>query len=194
MRAPNLGAALRFAVIFGLLIVPWRGWNEAYAHYFQALGQIAFNLPGETRRLVIFGPASGKKPGLDTSLTLANPALLDSTGRGLVETTELDARAIGWVPTALTGALVLATPIPWPRRLGALAGGLVLIHLFILFTLQTWIWNNSAGLSLLTLSHFWQRAVWELNYALMTQIGASFTVPVLIWVLVTFRRQDARTD
>ena len=75
--------------------------------------------------------------------------------------------------------------------MAALAGGLVLIHLFILFTVQAWIWNNSSGVSLLSLSAFWQNAADELNYALMNQIGASFSVPVVIWVLVTFRRQDA---
>ena len=94
------------------------------------------------------------------------------------------------MPTALTAALVLATPISWRRRLIALAGGLVLIHLFILVSLQSWIWNNSTGVSLLALSSFWQQAADDLNYTLMNQLGVSFSVPVIIWVLVTFRRQD----
>ncbi len=62
----------------------------------------------------------------------------------------------------------------------------MLIHLFIYFTLQTWIWNNSPDLSLMTLSSFWRNVTEELNYALMTQLGASFSVPVLIWILVVF--------
>ena len=73
---------------------------------------------------------------------------------------------------------------------GALAGGLVLIQLFIFFSLQAWVWNNSADLSLLTLSSFEQRVIDELDYALMNQLGISFTVPVVIWAIVTFRRQD----
>ena len=162
-RGPAMGFLLRFVAIFGLLIVPWPGWNQAYSHYFQSLGQMVFNPSGETRRMVVFAPASGKIPGMDTRLTLENAELADSTGKGLVEATELDSRSIGWVPTALTAALVLATPIPWRRRLIALAGGLVLIHLFIFFTLQSWIWNNSVDLSLLTLSSFGQRVVGELN-------------------------------
>jgi hypothetical protein len=189
-RGPGLGFLLRFVAIFGLLIAPWPGLNQAYSRYFQSLGQMVFNPAGETQRMVIFSPASGRIPGMDTRMVLENAALADSTGRGLVESTEIDSRSIGWVPTALTVALVLATPIPWRRRLVALAGGLVLIHLFIFFTLQSWIWNNSTDLSLLALSGFAQRVVGELNYALMNQLGVSFSVPVIIWILVTFRRQD----
>ena len=181
---------LRFLVIFGLLIVPWPGLNQAYSQYFQSLGQMVFNPAGETKRMVVFSPASGKIPGMDTRLALENAGLADASGRGPVRSTEIDARSIGWVPTALTMALVLATPIPWTRRLLALAGGVVLIHLFIFFTLQAWIWNYSPDVSLLTLSQWQQRVVGELNYALMNQLGISFTVPVVIWTLVTFRRQD----
>jgi hypothetical protein len=103
----------------------------------------------------------------------------------------LDTRSIGWVPTALTMALILATPIPWRRRGAALAGGLVLVHCFILFSLQAWIWDNSSDVSLMRLSGFWQEVAGELDYALINQLGASFSVPVVIWILVTFRRQDA---
>ncbi len=189
-RGPAMRFLLWFLLIFGVLIAPWPGLNQAYSRYFQSLGQMAFNPSGESRRMVVFSPASGKIPGLDTRLTLENTELADASGQGRVERTEIDTRSIGWVPTALTVALVLATPIPWTRRLMALAGGLALIHLFIFFSLQAWVWNNSAGLSLLTLSSFEQRVVDELNYALMNQLGISFTVPVLIWTLVTFRRQD----
>jgi hypothetical protein len=191
-RIPMLGFLLRFAVIFGILILPWPGWNRAYAQYFQSLGQMVFNSTSETPRRVLFGPASGKIPGMDTRLRLENLALADSTGKGPVKQTEIDTRSIGWVPTALTLALILATPIPWKRRLAACAGGLVLIHLFLFFTLQAWIWNNSVELSLLTLSAFWQRVVGELDYELMDQLGVSFTIPLVIWIIVTFRRQDAR--
>ncbi len=187
-RRVALGFLLRFAVVFGLLIAPWPGWNKAYSQFFQAFGGMVFS--GDGPREVKFAPYTDGKSPLDTQVTLINRALTDNTGHAQGRQTELDTRSIGWVPTALTTALVVATPIAWPRRLTALAGALVLIHLFILFTLQAWIWDNSADLSLVTLSDFARRVVGELDYALVTQLGASFTVPVLIWVLVTFRRQD----
>ena len=189
-RGPGLGFLLRFVVIFGVLIVPWPGWNHVYSHYFQSLGQIAFNRPGAMPRMVVFAPATDNAAWIDTTMTLENAALADSSGNGPAKMAKIDSRSIGWVPTALTIALVLATPISWRRRLLALAGGVLLIHLFIFLTLLSWIWDNSTGLSLLTLSSIWQRVAGELDYALMNQLGVSFSVPVVIWILVTFRRQD----
>lgn len=189
-RGPAMGFLIRFVVIFGLLIAPWPGWDLGYSRYFQSVGRMAFNLSGERPRKVLLEPASGKYPGLDTRITLENTELADRGDKNCARATEIDSRSIGWVPTALTAALVLATPIPWRRRLTSLAGGLVLVHLFILFSLQSWIWSNSTGVSLLTLSSFWQTVADDLSYALINQLGASFSVPVIIWILVTFRRQD----
>jgi hypothetical protein len=104
----------------------------------------------------------------------------------------LDTRSIGWDPTALTIALILATPVPWRRRGWALLWGLVLVNLFILFSLQSWIWNASPNISLTTLSPFWKEMADDLEYTLITQMGVSFSMPVLIWIVVTFRLEDAR--
>jgi hypothetical protein len=32
----------------------------------------------------------------------------------------------------------------------------------------------------------------DLEYTLITQMGVSFSMPVLIWIFVTFRLEDAR--
>jgi hypothetical protein len=189
-RSPSIRFLLRFVVIFGVLIVPWPGLNQAYSQYFQSLGQMVFGTTGDGPRKIVIGPSSGKRQGLDTLIVLQNTALTAGEGKQTLRADEIDSRSIGWVPTAVTIALVLATPIPWTRRLIALGGGLVLIHLFIFLSLQSWIWNNSPSVSLLALSSFWQQAADALNYALMNQLGISFTVPVVIWTLVTFRRQD----
>jgi hypothetical protein len=189
--APVLWFALRFVVIFGLLIAPWPGWNQAYARYFQSFGQWAFDASGDSGRKVIFAPAGGAIPDLDTRVTLENTALANSSGQIPARGTELDSRSIGWVPTALTIALVLASPVPWGRRLGALAAGLALIHVFIYVSLLSWVWNESTEVSLLSLSTFWKQALDELTYALINQLGCSFSIPVVIWILVTFRRTDA---
>ena len=191
-RFSLLAFLLRFILVFGLLIAPWPGWNEIYAHYFRALGQLAFSRD-EGKRIVAFSPGSAATdaPPLDTRITLGNRDLLDSSGRGLTKETGLDTRSIGWVPTALTVALIAATPIPLRRRVSAILGGLVLLHAFVLVSIQAWIWNNSPDVSLLTLSSFWKDVADDLDYTLLDQLGASFSVPVLIWILVTFRRQDA---
>jgi hypothetical protein len=133
-RDPITLFALRFALIFGLLIFPWTGWNEAYGNYFRGLGQAAFSRD-EGNRIVLFAPNDGpaNSRGLGTRISLANRGHVDSSGKALLKSAQLDTRSIGWVPTALTVALIVATPISWRRRAWALAGGLILVHSFILF-------------------------------------------------------------
>ena len=184
-----LAFLLRFTLIFGLLIVPWPGWNGLYGNYFRSLAGAIYH--DDERQIVLFDAnPNGVKSGLDTRITLGNRALLDSEGKGPVRRTELDSRSIGWVPTALTLALVAATPIPWRRRWLSLLCGFVLIHVFIWLSLQSWVWAHAQEVSLLTLSSFWAKIAAELDYTLLNQMGVSFTVPVLIWILVTFRQQD----
>ena len=186
-----IGAVGRFAVIFGLLILPWPGWNEIYGAYFRALGQAAFSRQDD-RRIVLFQPHHVQHgfSSLDTQMTLGNRAFVDSDGNGPVKLISLDTRSIGWLPTALTMALILATPVSWRQRGWALLWGLLLIHAFILFSLQVWIWDESPALSLIDLSPFSQKIMDDLQYTLITQMGASFSVPILIWILVTIRREN----
>ena len=192
VRGPLIGFVFRFVCIFGILIASWPGWNDCYGHYFRGASQAALNF-GETKRMVRLTPNQGQSihANIDTLMSMGNRDLLDATGKGLVERTGLDSRSIGWLPTALTMALILATPIPWRRRGLALLGGLILVQGFILFSLLSWVWDNSSDLSLMTLSPLGKEVFDELSYALINQLGASFSVPVLIWILVTFRSQDA---
>ena len=181
----------RFALIFGLLILPWPGWDELYAQYFRTLGEVAFSRDGN-QRLVRFeaNPSPADHATLTTRLTLGNRELMGEDGKGRGEIVDLDTRSLGWVPTAMTTALILATPIRWSRRGWALLWGLLVVQGFILFSLQTWIWNQEPGLSLLALPPWLKQVVDDLQYTLVTQLGASFSVPVLVWLLVTFRRED----
>ena len=181
-----------FIVIYGVLITPWPGWNEIYGQYFRSLAGWVFGR--DEGGLVVTFKAHVMNHGfstLGTQMILGNRYLIDSAGNGTVREVELDTRSIGWVPTALTIALIAASPIPWKRRIMALLIGLVLVHLFILFSLQVEIWDEYPALSLATFSPWFQRILDELDYTLLTQIGASFSVPVIIWALVTFCGRDA---
>lgn len=191
------GFFLRFLLIYGLLLAPWPGWREGYGRLFREMGQIFLGREvgqAGSGAVRFAGIPPEERRQLDTRIVLANPADPGAGGSGAGQILELDSRGIGWVPTALVTALILATPLPWRRRGVALLAGLGLIQVFILFSVSTSLWNAlppSAG---------WPRPIASLERhltaaledAFVTQLGASFVIPTVIWILVAFRRNDFR--
>ncbi len=185
-----VGFFWRFTLLYGLLILPWPGLNEIYGSYFRALGQRVFAHESGPRLLRFEAVPADIGHHLDTRIALANCNQLDRQGSGPVRYLELDTRGIGWVPTALLLALIMATPIPWRRKTWAMWWGLLLMHGFILFSVAAYIWNGSTALSLLSLTAFWKQIAEGLEETLITQMGASFVAPVFIWILVAIRSRD----
>jgi hypothetical protein len=140
------------------------------------------------------GPqALNQKPRVNpTRIIIGNPRLADSHGKGPVALLELNTRSVGWLPTALTIALIVATPVRWRRRSWALLWGMLLIKLFILSSVAVYIWNESTTVSLVTLSPVAKQIADGLEYTLISQLGISFSIPVLVWIAVLFRGQDFR--
>lgn len=114
---------LRVLLLYGLLIYPWSGFNAAYGSYFATLGN-AFFCQKAGPQIVHLEPTDDHHgfTSLNAKITIANQNAVRSDAR----TTEFDTRSIGWIPTALTIALILSSSIPWRRRIVALLGGLIL--------------------------------------------------------------------
>ena len=156
-----VGFLWKFALVYGLLIVPWPGLNAVYGRVFRSVGNLVFSR--ETgRRLLRFEevPAASRRL-LDSRILLANREAVGENGNIPAKYLELDTRAVGWIPTAMVIALVLATPISWNRRSRTLLFGLLAIHAFILFAVTVYIWNNSPDLGLLTLSPWARRRMYR---------------------------------
>jgi hypothetical protein len=175
----------RVALIYVILAIPWPGANKAYGLYFRALGRLAFSADDGRRELSFEAAGENSPRPNDTRIVIVNKALIHPDGSGPVRNLDV---SFGWQSTALLLALILATPIPWLRRGWALLWGLLGIHGFIVMFLGFCIWSESAEISLVTLTPFWKGAVNSGKEALVGQ--ANLAVPVLIWILVTFRRED----
>lgn len=186
-----LGFLVRFFIIYGLLIYPWPGWKEVYGEGFRAVGNALYSSDNEKRTIHFEAHEETKGfAAIDSRIVLTNPNLVDENNKTPTSNLGFDSWSICWLPTALTMAFILATPIPWKRRLWALLWGLVLIHLFLWFSVQAYIWDESTNVKLITLSPFWKNIAEGLVYILILQMGASFSVPLVIWILVTFKRED----
>lgn len=179
-----------FGLAFGLLIAPWPGWGERYARGLHRCGEAIFD-PFGAKGVVRF-QFTPEGTLHDTTIFLGNKDMVER-GKMPAARVLLSTRYVAWLPTALVAALVLATPIPWRRRLWALAWALVLIHAFIGFILWLMIlhqYNDTPALSLFLLKPFPEKILRALYQVLVTYTGAFFAVPVLIWLLVSFRRED----
>jgi len=128
------GFAFRFALLYALLIAPWPGLSEIYASFYQAAVQIAI-ISTDPERSVLVAPAgrspgSDDRPALDTHILTRMPGAPRASKAGGLELIR-SSRYSGYLPTILTLALILATPLPWRRRAAALCGGLLLVTLFV---------------------------------------------------------------
>lgn len=157
-------------------------------HVFRAVGGFVFTRDSGERD-VRFVPSSREilSPTL-ARIEIVNRSLMHPDGSGPVRQLDFDAFKLAWQPCAFLIALVVATPLPWSRRLRALGWGLLVVHGVIVLCLAFVIWRESAEVELVSLSPFWSdlAARWQVGFLTLL----SLTCPVVIWVLVMFRSGD----
>jgi len=176
---------VRFLILFGLALVPWPRLPAACGGYFRAVGQWVFDSKTGPRSLG-FEPREAH----DTRIVIINRKLMQPDGSGPVRNLEVDSFDFTWRPVSLLLALILASPVSWPRRAWALAVGGVCLQGFLLFVLGFAIWNQSSEVALVTFSPFWKQAAENISHVLVGQLNIA--APFLIWLVVTFRREDFR--
>ena len=118
------GFFVLFLVFYGVLMAPWPGLGGAYAACFRATANLLFgSFAGQGS--VRFAPAAGRGREADAEVTFTSPRT------GAVGRVPVASRRMGYVPTAMLIGLVLATPLPWSRKVRALLWGFLLINGFV---------------------------------------------------------------
>jgi hypothetical protein len=193
-RSP-LRCLLVLALLYGVLIAPWPGVGEAYRAWFRGVGNAVFYRESGRWYVNFQDIPAAEQRGLDTRIELANRQQTDAMGRTPVRYLDIAMRGIAWVPLVLSVSLVVATPIPWSRRLRSLAAVIVAMHVFVLLSFWIHILNNAdaeSGPALVSLSPFLRTIVSALDCVFIEQYGAGFVMAVAVWVVATFRRGDLR--
>jgi len=171
-------------VIFIVLMLPWPGL--AYMPFFRTVGTWCFSRDEGQREVTFL--ESPDKSATFARIEIANRARLKPDGSGLVRNVDFDVRGFGWKPIALLMALVLASPLPWGRRLVALCWGLFWVQLVMMGLFAFVIWNESSEIGLVTMSPFWKNLASQWQHHFIAHF--SLAAPVVVWLLVAFRTGD----
>ena len=184
---PTPSTALRFALrlllVYGLLITPWPGLKSGYGSVFRTCGNGLLQTLG-FRGIVEFRPPAEHHAAWDIEMHMKNPS---TSQRWYVE---YSSRGWGYLPTAAIFALIAATPLAWSRRWMALAAGLVLVHLFIALRIAAVVLYGMYYGGAIRLSAVQAKAAEVVLHGFANSPVTTFIVPVVIWLLVTFRRSD----
>ena len=99
-----------------------------------------------------------------------------------------------YVPIVTITALILATAVPWRRRLLALGLGWLLGHVFVVGRLAVSLLNKFSydnPIQAFELGPTSREGLLYVRDAISGSIFmCSFAIPALIWVVVSFRRSD----
>ncbi len=188
MRRPKLATEflLRFLVVFVTVLIPWHGLYGAFGGYFRACGNTFFGSLFDDA-VVEFNEIENGVDGRDIELWLEN------TRTPFAADTQGSSRWLGYLPTAFSLSLILATPLPW-RRLGlALLIWLPLIHIYVGFRTLVLLWtvfSVEGPLALFSPSPAVSRVLEFLNWMLVVSFAGSFVLPVFIWFACCFRRSN----
>ena len=187
-RDRTVGFVLKLLLLYGLLAAPWPGVRGAYSVAYRAAANLVFGSFGGG--VVRFRASPSGREEMDAEIVIRNRR------SPVAGTTPHNSRMTGYLPTAEVIALILATPIPWPRRWRALLWGVVLVHGFValrlVITLLHWF-SVEEPWALYDPSPFWGNVLSTLFEFAVLAPTCTFLVPALIWILVTFRRSDWAT-
>jgi len=176
---------LRVVVLFCLLQLSWPLLGRWYEEAFRGVASVLFERDSAERE-VTFRPHNSRAG--DTRVEIVNRKLMALDGSGPMRELDFGVWSLGWNPTTLFCALVLATPLTWSRRWRALVVGAAGLQVLVLAVLAMSLWLESSFMGLVDLSPTWQGRVGTLKQALVD--ATRLAAPVLLWVMVIYRKPE----
>jgi len=180
---------LKAVIIYALLAAPLSVYDEMYGNFYRKIATVFFS---NFRENGFTKFREWKKPEL-THVNLGSNLQIRPDGTSKVAFTDINTRYLGYLPTILLISLVLASPVPWKRRLIALAIGLILVTLLVMFKqwiALLWLSEQSAWLELTHFTGTTKKLFAFTNTVISDSASTVLYFVVAIWLLVTFRTGD----
>jgi hypothetical protein len=116
------------AAVIGVALVFLPGVSQVYPKLFNDHANLVFQWFGEGRQVRFKTlPEGSRKDGSDSRMSGFGPQHSRSEWRLIYRI-----QSRGWWPTAMLIAMILVTPLPLRRRIGALLAGIVLLDVLLL--------------------------------------------------------------
>ena len=188
LKDPIAGFLVRTLLLYGALCIPWPGLQTAYSVVYRRVAAVLFGSFGQNG-VVEFSPAPDAIGAVDTEIIIRNRA------SGSFAVSPHAPRRAAYLPTVVVTALVLATPLPWPRRWRSLLWALAGVHAYVALRLAVTIahgFDGTAPWCLYSLPAFWSGVLAVAYEILAASPTTPFLVAVLVWAVVTFRSGGLR--
>lgn len=177
---------IKLLLCYALFLGAWPLVASTYATAFRTVYTKAFQ-SAFPKWYVAFVAKSSATSSWDSELLLHNPKTKQTGAQ------PFGTRYLGYAATSMLFALLLASPVSWGRRGRALIWGVILVHLWIAFSLWLMIVHGYSGDNTLAIYDFGSTVKRTLSFAtfLATESTAPrYLVPVFLWITVTFRKGD----
>jgi hypothetical protein len=182
-------------------MAPWPGLQRGYAYLFRSFGDVVFARfwfwpDGGVRFLNIEslkpGDLAPGTPKIEATGTFDTVMELRSRrAPGSYGYLRTSSRYVGYGPTVVVVALILATPASLPRKGWNLLWALLLIHAFIALRLTMTLTANgfaaAKNYALFAPGPFWTGVLTRVEALLSDNPTVSFVVPTCVWFLVALR-------
>lgn len=193
---PILRFLLWFVLAYAGLLILFSFFENQLGDQYRAMGKSRFEKFGK-KGIVQFFPNEDRSTGykLNTKVVLFNRDQVIAarqSGQATVKGGELYISS--WysfvLPITILLSLIIASPVPWKRKILAALVGLLLLYFFIVFKLRLSIANeyiNNPELQYIPSNPKWTKVAHKI---FVTNIETTIILPVFIWILVTFRKSD----
>ena len=205
MRQRRLNTLWKFLILVAIIyaslvgIGPFLKLNKLNASFYGSVSKKLFSEMGE-KGIVVFEEVKGNV-GIndqDYQLTLINKESLEEVKREAAQRGSADTKAkvkaknvflnfwqFGFVPTALLLALIIATPLPWKRKVLGFIIAWIMLQAFIFVRIYLTILNHFQQTEWLAIYDFSERQNHVLYFASerLLYFGSSLILVVFLWVI-----------
>lgn len=188
-RRPILRFVVLLCALYGVAMLCSPLLRIPYAAWFRTSSRWFFGHPGNHG---IVGFTAVEAPH-DVWVRASHRLIRDPSGQLIAQSIKVDSVDFGYSLVALTLALILATPVDRRRRTHALLWGFLLVNGYVVFktgVLVAYLYNRNPDMGIYAVSAEWRPALNTFFEHIISPTTPNHIVPVLIWLLVTFRARD----